>query len=583
MVLQARWVLALRSRLVLTVAVAFGVSSCYSSVFGQTRTDTQKTERLRDQFRSGRYESSVQLLNQLPAEQRLPWLSEFRNSPAYRSSGSGYPSNDSSGSASAPSIPPAGASMPPAGGGAIANYDELMNLIETTIDGNWANAGGTSTMLPYRNGVRVNPEGIIERIDPNGQASRQLHGKNRPKADLKYLGDWQEPSNLRWVSLHQLDAMLSRHHEAGSKANVSMELLAGICRIDYVAFDAEANEWLLGGPAGDLVTSDDGELVNRSLRLPPVLLEDLLCIAPHVFAGRGEFGCSIDPNRERLVRAYQFANTSNSQRALQRNANRWVELWRKELGMQQANIIGLSTDSPTGFALLIADAQMKRMGMGIDSLPAPVKSYWHEVDVHQQRIDSGMVRWWYTLSDVKIPMDPNRKIYVLEKSNIKVQSEAQRINEQGQRVVATSPDLAADTFARNFTQHFDKIQESYSIQGRLRHIFDLAVAMEIIRSQIESGVGKPFTVLSDLEIQPRMICAPRELDSVAATHKSQNGTTFAVVSGGVSISTSGVFKKMTRDRSKTNPIVMKSWNDGAAKQSQLNEPNGPVTDEPFWR
>ena len=57
-----------------------------------------------------------------------------------------------------------------------------------------------------------------------------------------------------------------------------------------------------------------------ALRLPPVLLEDLLCIVPHVFAGRGEFGCSIDPNRERLVRAYQFANTSNSQRALQRNA-----------------------------------------------------------------------------------------------------------------------------------------------------------------------------------------------------------------------------------------------------------------------
>ena len=178
MVLQARWVLVLRSRLVLTVALAFGFSSCSSLVFGQTRTDTQKTERLRDQFRSGRYESSVQLLNQLPAEQRLPWLSEFRNSPAYRSSrssGSGYSSNDSSGSASAPS-------MPPAGGGAIANYDELMNLIQTTIDGNWANAGGTSTMLPYRNGVRVNPEGIIERIDPNGQASRQLHGKNR------YLG-----------------------------------------------------------------------------------------------------------------------------------------------------------------------------------------------------------------------------------------------------------------------------------------------------------------------------------------------------------------------------------------------------------
>jgi hypothetical protein len=576
MVLQAGWVLSFRSRLLMTVALAFGLSACSGLVFGQPGVDTPETERLRDQFRLGHYESSLQLLNQLPTEERLPWLSEFRNSPAYRSSSSSRSSDNSSGSASAPV-------MPPAGGGAIANYDELMNLIETTIDGNWANAGGTSTMLPYRNGVRVNPDGIIERLDTNGQASRQLHGKNRPKAYLKYLGDWQEPSHLRWVSLHQLDGLLSERHDAGSKANVSMELLAGLCRIDYVAFDAEEEEWLLGGPAGDLVMNEDSELVNRSLRLPPVLLEDLLCIAPHIFAGRGEFGCSIDPNRERLVRAYQFASTSNSQRALQRNANRWVELWRKELGMQQANIIGLSSDSPTGFALLVADAQMKRMGMGIDSLPSPVKSYWHETDIHQQRIDSGMVRWWYTLSDIKIPMDPDRKIFVLEKCNVKVQSEAQHINEQGQRVVATSPDLAADAFARNFTQHFEKIQQNYPIQGRLRHIFDLAVAMEIVRSQIESGVGKPFAVLSDPEIQPRMTCAPRELDSIASTHKSQDGTTFAVVSGGVSISTSGVFKKLTRDRSKCNAIVVKSWNDEVAKQSQNDQSNGPVKDEPFWR
>lgn len=575
MVLRAYCVLALRNVLILTVAWSFGFPLSNSFVFAQSEKDVARSDRLRDQFRSGRYDSSVQLLNQLPTEERLAWLSEFRNSPAYRSSASGHSTDNSSGSGSSPHMP--------AGGGAIANYDELMNLIEATIDGDWANAGGTSTMTPYRNGVRINPDGIIERIDPNGQASRQLQGKNRPKADLKYLGDWQEPSNLRWVSLHQLDALLSKHHDVGSKANVSMELLGGLCRIDYVAFDAEKEEWLLGGPAGDLVTNEDGELVNRSLRLPPVLLEDLLCIAPHVFAGRGEFGCSIDPNRERLVRAYQFASTSNSQRALQRNANGWVELWRKELGMQQANIIGLSPDSPTGFALLVADAQMKRMGMGIDSLPSPIKSYWQETDIHQQRIDNGMVRWWYTLSDVKIPMDPDRKIYMLEKSNVKVQSEAQRINDQGQRVIATSPDLAADTFARNFTQHFDKIQQNYPIQGRLRHIFDLAVAMEIVRSQLELGIGKPFEALSDLEMQPKMTHAPRELDSVASTHKSQQGTTFAVVSGGVTISTSGIYKKLSRDRSKTNPVVVRSWNEDLAIQSQLHQPHAPTKDTPFWR
>ena len=52
-----------------------------------------------------------------------------------------------------------------AGGGAIANYSELMSLIESTISPDvWLNAGGTATMSPFRQGVRITTDGVIERI-----------------------------------------------------------------------------------------------------------------------------------------------------------------------------------------------------------------------------------------------------------------------------------------------------------------------------------------------------------------------------------------------------------------------------------
>lgn len=54
----------------------------------------------------------------------------------------------------------------PGGGASLANYDDLIRLIESTIDGDWLINGGTSTIVPYRNGVRISTEGLIERIGP---------------------------------------------------------------------------------------------------------------------------------------------------------------------------------------------------------------------------------------------------------------------------------------------------------------------------------------------------------------------------------------------------------------------------------
>ncbi len=531
--------------------------------------------RVRDAVMSGNTSSAVNELRSLPSQERLEWISQLHQ----------YGGNEN-----------------PNGGGSMADYSALIGLIENVIDADWQVNGGTASLNPYRQGVRIDPKGLIERFDASKVKLTSLkfdrdQGKKvkSEPTTLSELGDWQEATSLRWVSLHQLDQQVAERlkDSKNARANIAMELLGGLYRIDYVAYDKESREWYLGGPAGNLVAGKSGELLNAETGLPPVLLEDLLGIAPHVLRNKGEFGCSIDPDPVRLTEAYEMARTSSSMRAMQREPEKFAEDWRQKLGRQHAKVIGLRQDSPTGYALLIADAHMKRLGLGLEPCPAKMKSYWHEkaaLSSLGNSGDSGLVRWWFSLTDFKIPMDPERHIYHFASSNVQVLSEAQIMNAKGERVATTSPDFAADAFARKFTRNFDQLQRDYPVYGRLRHIFDLAVAMEIVRHEIRGGNGKPFLAIDHAKAQPRLPVAPMELESVASTHLQPNGSMSAMISGGVSIQISDAISRLKVDKSETNKVAIESSNDlskradlVASQQSDLELTLKPKRDLPFWK
>jgi len=495
-------------------------------------------------------------------------------------------------------------SSPAASGGAsIANYDELIGLIENVVDAEWVAQGGTASAIPYRQGVRIDPQGLVERIDASQSAKWSLkvlrEGNNtldKQILSLKELGDWQEPNALRWVSLHQLDEQIHSRatDEKNKRANVAMELLGGLVRIDYLAFDKTTQEWFVGGPAGNIVLNAAGELLNPETGLPPVLLEDLLAIAPHVLGNRGELGCSIDPDPKRLAEANKMAQSTASARLMQQDPERWAEQWRQKLGRQRANVVGLNPDSPTGFAMLIADSHMKRIGLGLEFCPSPIKTYWDERDTFVTNSDAtGMVRWWFSTTNHKIPYDPDRKIFHFSASNVQVLSQAQMMSEVGERVAASAPDRAADSFAKSFSRNFERLQREYRVYGRLRHIFDLAVAMEIVRNEMKLGFGKPFLSLDDLQVQPRLPVAPTELESISATHRTAKGTTSSMISGGVSIQLSGLGKRLEHDKTQTNRVSLEASNHFSKPSEQATDAN-PVSsatdltpaskgDKPFWR
>lgn len=526
---------------------------------------TATFESLQNAYNSGGNSGAVSWLRSLPNQQRPQFLSSLHQMRG-----------------------------DPNGGGAIADYSSLIQLIESTIDGNWASQGGESQLTPYRNGVRIDPKGVIERFDPSKETIKTLRipqATKNPAIDWNQLGEWQEASGLRWVSLHQLDTQIAERMNPKSQssrnrnlsgANISMELMGGLYRIDYVAFDPDAQEWLLGGPAGNLTIHQDGVLLHGDSGLPPILLEDLLSIAPHVLNQHGEFGCTIDPDPTRLNDAYNSVQSAASKRALQRDAERWMESLRQKLGRQRTKVIGLEQDSPTGYALIVADAHMKRLGLDLEHRPSGLKSYWHEREVFGgHSSDVGLVRWWFALTDHKIPMDPERKIYHFAESNVRVMSEAQMMDASGSRSAALTRDFAAESFAKSFGHNFDDIQKLYPCYGRLRHIFDLAVALEIVRVEMRRGNGKPFQKLTSPSICPSLQVAPSEIDSVAATRKQPDGSITAIVSGGVTIDLRSIGKRMVVDRTQTKRVdVHASFGKDATQHVETQD---PLRDRPFWR
>jgi len=446
-----------------------------------------------------------------------------------------------------------------AGGGSLADFTELIGLVQTMVKSNWDVEGGEDNIQPYPNGVWIDPNGKLNRQKLQG-LQVPATGKNIKQdakvIELPQLGKIQSSEGLRWVSLVDLERKLKDRQSAREMASPAMELLGGLTRIDFLARDPETNEWYLGGPAGDLVMDRRGNLVGRSTGLPPVLLEDLLSVAPLILNGRGPLGCSIDPVPERLKAVSEMAVSPLAKRSLTQHAAKFCERLTETLGDQRATIFGLPDDSPTGIALLIADEHMKRIGLGLEKGPPSLLSYWEEAEKRGAIRASGLIRWWFALrDDIKIGVDDSLSVFAIESPTVRVMSQRQFMDHTGARHAADDQDLAADAFALGFTENYAQLQTMYPMYGRLRHIFDLCVVMRLIREEVTAGRGIELSLLKDRAIQPHSAEPLKWIPSTAAWRKTSNGRVSAIVSGGVTIDVRNAVLEKQSGRNRPSSIA----------------------------
>jgi hypothetical protein len=425
------------------------------------------------------------------------------------------------------------------GGGVIADFDTLIELVTSTIaPDSWLDNGGKGTISGFPTGVLVNTSGVLEQLQPVATpALAQLRQR------AQFRGGAENPrrsSRLRKVSLPALERALQERYAAGKSPTETMRVLAGLTRIQYLFVYPDTGDIVIAGPAGDWLLGDDGRTVAVESSAPVLQLDDLLVTLRNARAS-GRFGCAITPLRENLERTQQFLATTGAKPLAPGKParDRWLSSLRDSLGFQEIEVHGVPADSRAARVIVEADHHMKRIGMGLEPGVAGVESYLASIELApgEPAPNLGVLRWWFTLGEGAIRTTPESDAYALTGNSVQVLSENERLTASGERIHTGTSDERNQQFAANFTRHFEALAAKYRVYAELRNVFDWAVVAALLeQGGVREKCGWEARYLLAAQACPiQTFPVPRQVRSVANYRLIGARTLVAGVSGGVEV------------------------------------------------
>lgn len=383
-----------------------------------------------------------------------------------------------------------GGAPPPgrAGGGAIADFGTLINLITLTIDPeSWANNGedGTGEIQPFYTGVVVNREGVMRASPKMAGESLETLRKAAAQQANRAFGDFdpRAESEMRMISLTRLEQQVERLQALGLPLPEEMQCLAGLTSVDCVFFLPETSDIVIAGRAGAW-TRVDGRYVSVATGEPVILLDDLVTVFRAIRSRNGSFGCLITPTKEGLRSVQQFASSTRVEN-LSGGKKEWMTKLQEKLGKQKIDVTGIPAGTRVAHAIIAADWHMKRIGIGLEPSVAEVPSY---LDLLRPNADgsipaTNVLRFWFTLNVDQLSATPDKRAFTWSGSAVKVLSENEMLTAQGKRIHTGQSDEATAAFARNFTEHFESLANKHPLYRDLQNIFELGMAAAVIQAQ----------------------------------------------------------------------------------------------------
>ena len=254
-----------------------------------------------------------------------------------------------------------------AGGAAQADFDSLIDLIQSTVSADsWVENGtGAGEIAPFPNGVFADAEGTLRFADALAPVALGGIPKQAPSGIAEEV---RRSSALRYVSLPRLEAAIRNRQQQHQPLPVEMLTLAGLQRVQYVfilpSSEDAPGDLVLAGPAGDWRVRADGKIVGVERGQPVVRLDDLLTVwRRHQQRGGAAFGVSINPRQTGLARIQK--SVANAQPLEPGERGEWLAGLQKSLGQQDVEFFGIASDSHVAQVLLVADYHMKLIGMGL--------------------------------------------------------------------------------------------------------------------------------------------------------------------------------------------------------------------------
>lgn len=424
------------------------------------------------------------------------------------------------------------------GGGAMADFDSLIQLITSTIQPeSWEDVGGPGSIAPFTTGVYIDPDGTLQlAIQAGGDRLAALRGL---EATAGGNFDARRNSTLRKVSLPRLEKQLQLRAAARKGPTEEMEYLAGLRRIQYVFVYPETRDLVIAGPAGGWQVGAEGRIVSVETSEPVVRLEDLVVILRRMMAGDDlRLGCLIVPSQEGLARVKAFAEQSSQQPLKQGERARWLATLREKLGKQNLEVYGIDPGTRIAAVMLEADYRMKLVGMGIEEGVPGVESY---LELVRRSGDApsamSVLRWWFTLNYDAVLASEDRTAFAFRGPGVKVLSENELLAADGERIHTGKSDDLNRQFAQAFTGKFEQLSEVYPIYAELRNVCDLSIACALVRREsLAERIGWSMAFWGDDARFPvRLGPTPRQVDSVIGYRVLRRGVLVVGVSGGVRV------------------------------------------------
>lgn len=458
-------------------------------------------------------------------------------------------------------------------GGVNADFQSLMTLIETETSGPWLNTGGEGgTMTEYLNGVAVSPNGLLASLKKEEHTGRlKALGVVARKADLN--AEVAQQSDLRFVSLTQLEREASKRLSEGRPIVETMKNLAGITQLKYVVVDPKSRDVLIGGPSEAWKYDSHGNPIGVKSGRPTLQLDDLVTVL-RTFSNDGpqNFGCSFNPRQEGLQQLQAFVEKSNARGPLDSGAVKgWVNQLQSKLGAQDIELWGVPHDSRVARVVTEADYRLKMIGIGKLEGGAHVPSIFELMTVEEQKSSKlDALRWWLTMKYDAILHSPDHNVFEIQGPSVQCLSENQYLTEKGERVGTGQADATNRTFAANFTQHYAELAQRDIAFADLQNVFDLALVAALLKNEgIANRIGwEAGSFASHGMYEPAVYAAPREVESVA-NHRVYRGKDIVVqVAGGVR----GDLMSVVRDREVMKPST--TLKDMTAHAAPSNQPQG---------
>lgn len=454
------------------------------------------------------------------------------------------------------------------GGVTLQDFQPLINLIRTTIDpDSWDDANGDGTIQAYPAGVYADSTGTLQKIklDPKRSLTKLAANSSFDSGNRAV----HVQSNLRKISLNRLEKHLQFSISSGQPITNEFQNLAGIYEIKYLMFLPESNDIVIAGPAGPWSTDVDGHAVNIATGKPVLQLDDLVVCLRNVQRGpqgnNGKFGCSITPRKQNLAATREYISTTKLR------GKAWRTRLRETLGQQDIEVFGIDPATHAGMVLVEADYRMKLVAMGLEPSIPEIPSYLSRLDLGPDGKVEPMdvVRWWFTMNYDEIVSDDQKQVFELNGTGVKVLSENEFIDQQGERIHTGQSDGPTAGFARDFTRHFEKIADQYPCYRRLKNLFDLSIVSALIRSQrLDRKAGWNLTYFGNnpeqegLVYQPKTAPVPTQVDSVMnhriIKKRKQSSTvkhTLVGVSGGITFDAVSVLRTKASVATDSTPLL----------------------------